>query len=76
MSETNSYYDVGGVTVIDYIKAKLSPEEYSGFLKGNVLKYMSRAGYKEDELSDLKKAQEYLGWLIEAKEAGAASKQS
>lgn len=72
MSEENNYYDVGGITVIDYIKAKLIPEEYKGFLKGNVIKYVSRSAFKEDELSDLKKAQEYLGWLIEAVESGAA----
>ena len=72
MSEQNNYYDVGGITVIDYIKAKLIPEEYKGFLKGNVIKYVSRSAFKEDELSDLKKAQEYLGWLIEVVESGAA----
>lgn len=72
MSEQNNYYDVGGITVIDYIKAKLIPEEYKGFLKGNVIKYVSRSAFKEDELADLKKAQEYLGWLIEAVESGAA----
>lgn len=72
MSEQNNYYDVGGIAVIDYIKAKLIPEEYKGFLKGNVIKYVSRSAFKEDELSDLKKAQEYLGWLIEAIESGAA----
>lgn len=60
----NEYYDVGGITVIDYIKAKLTPEEYKGFLKGNIIKYVSRSEYKENEFADLKKAQDYLVWLI------------
>lgn len=60
----NEYYDVGGITVIDYIKAKLTPEEYKGFLKGNIIKYVSRSEYKENEFDDLKKAQDYLVWLI------------
>lgn len=65
MSKTNNdYYDVGGITVIDYIKAKLTPEEYKGFLKGNIIKYVSRSEYKENESADLKKAQDYLSWLI------------
>lgn len=73
MSEQqNNYYNVGEIAVIDYIKAKLTPEAYKGFLEGNVIKYVSRAAYKGDELADLKKAQEYLGWLIEAVESGAA----
>lgn len=65
MSKENSYYDVGGIEVIDYIKAKMSRDEYKGFLKGNVLKYISRSGHKDDAVKDLKKAHEYLGWLIE-----------
>ena len=67
----NNYYDIGGVSVIDYIEAKLTPSEYIGFLKGNIIKYISRAGYKNssDEVSDLKKARQYLEWLIQKKES-------
>lgn len=35
------------------------------FNRGNVLKYISRAGKKENELQDLRKAQEYLKREIE-----------
>ena len=67
--KTIDYYDVGGIPTIDYIGAKLSGEEYVGFLRGNVIKYISRAGYKGDALPDLKKAREYLDWLIVAEES-------
>lgn len=60
-----SYYDVGGIETIDIIEAKLSKQEYRGFLKGNCLKYLCRAGYKGQELSDYKKAADYLNMLIE-----------
>lgn len=40
------HYLVGGIEVIDYIKAKLTPEEFLGYLKGNVIKYISRADHK------------------------------
>lgn len=40
------HYLVGGIEVIDYIKAKLTPEEFRGYLKGNVIKYISRADHK------------------------------
>jgi hypothetical protein len=62
------HYTAGGIECIDYLKAKLTPEEFVGFLKGNTLKYMSRAGLKNDELEDYKKAQFYINKLVEYKE--------
>lgn len=59
-----SHYTAGGIETIAYIKAKLSSEEYEGYLKGNVLKYMSRYNHKGG-LQDLEKAKTYLQWLIE-----------
>jgi hypothetical protein len=61
----NSYYDVGGICCIDFIKAKLTPDEFKGFLKGNLIKYVGRAGHKSaDPTSDYNKAAEYLKWLM------------
>lgn len=60
-----SYYDVGGINTMDYIKSKLSPEEFRGYIKGNVIKYMSRAGYKDPTavVEDMVKARWYLEQL-------------
>ena len=44
----------------------MTPEEYRGFLLGNVLKYLSRLGKKGPALEDARKARQYLDWLIEA----------
>lgn len=41
-----------------------------GYLLGNVVKYVSRAGRKGDALADLKKAQVYLRWAVERLERG------
>lgn len=59
------HYCYGGIETIEYIRAKLSPDEYRGYMKGSVLKYLSRAGHKDDATQDLKKAQWYLNRLIE-----------
>lgn len=61
------HYTSGGIETIDFIAAKLSPEEYRGYLRGNCIKYLSRAALKGG-VEDYKKAQVYLGWLIEASE--------
>lgn len=62
------HYDIGGISTMEILKAKMTREEFYGFCKGNVYKYMTRSGHKENELDDLRKAVVYLNWLIEAKE--------
>lgn len=39
---------------------KLTPEEFRGYCLGNVLKYVSRAGKKDNGQEDLAKAAWYL----------------
>ena len=64
------HYTDGGIETIDYLRAKLTPAEFSGYCRGNVLKYLSRAGKKtDDEINDYLKAQVYLAWLIEAQKS-------
>lgn len=54
---------IGKVEVIDYIEDKLTPEQFEGYLIGNVMKYMSRY-QKKNGLEDLKKGSWYLNKLI------------
>lgn len=61
------HYTQGGIETIDFIKAKLTPEEFEGYCKGNVIKYVSREGDKGGT-EDLRKAAVYLDWLIENRE--------
>lgn len=60
------HYKTGGIEVIDYLQAKLSPEAFRGFLAGNVLKYVSRYE-KKNGVEDLEKAKWYLDRLIKEK---------
>jgi hypothetical protein len=64
-----AHYKIGGIETIDYMKAKSTPEEFKGHLRLTAIKYLSRTGYKDDALQDLKKAQWYLNRLIEECEA-------
>ena len=65
------HYKVGGIEAIDYIQAKLSPEEFAGFCRGNMLKYISRAGHKADAAEDMRKALWYGERWLSARDAGA-----
>ena len=58
-----SHYNQGNLETIEIIKNKLTPEEFKGYIKGNIIKYITREAYKNG-LEDLKKAQWYLNYLI------------
>lgn len=58
-----AHYTNGGIETIDYLKAKMTQEQFRGFLIGNVLKYVSRYPHKNG-VEDLKKAEWYLNRLI------------
>lgn len=60
------YQVMEGIEAIDLIKAQTA-ENYSGYLEGNVLKYLFR-WRKKNGAEDLKKAKKYLEWLIEEEE--------
>ncbi|MFM1655554.1 DUF3310 domain-containing protein [Brevibacillus sp. B_LB10_24] len=61
------HYTAGGIETIDYLRAKLSHQEFAGYCRGNVLKYLSRCNNKGG-VEDLKKARVYLDWLIQHQE--------
>jgi len=58
MVNSPPHYTSGGIETIDYIQAKLTPEEFNGYLKGNILKYGSRLGLRGNDMQDAGK----LGW--------------
>lgn len=62
-----AHYTVGGIETIDFIRAKLTPEEFRGYCKGNVIKYVTRELHKGG-VEDLRKAALYLGWAIDVEQ--------
>ena len=58
-----AHYTDGGIETIDFIESKNLP-----YHLGNVIKYISRAGKKNDRIEDLKKAQWYLNRYIKISE--------
>ena len=59
-----SHYKYCKKETIDVIQDCMTNDEYHGYLKGNVLKYVSRYKFKGEPLEDLQKAQWYLNRLI------------
>jgi hypothetical protein len=58
------HYNRGGIECIDAIEAALTPEEFRGYCKGNVYKYLWRERHKGGD-RDIGKARWYIERLIE-----------
>lgn len=63
--EHPSHYTAGSIECIDAIKSALSNNEYIGYLKGQVMKYVWRMGLKGSVIVDAKKAEWYMDRLNE-----------
>jgi|TARA_R110000751_G_scaffold258283_2_gene357715 hypothetical protein len=68
-----SHYNEGSKETIDFIEDGMSTDEFGGYLKGNILKYVCRYRYKhrEDPVKDLLKAHWYLVKLIDFTKKGS-----
>ena len=66
MSDPTSpeHYQQGGIECIDAIRAALGTEGFRAYCTGNVIKYTWRHRHKNG-VEDLRKAQVYLGWLLD-----------
>ena len=55
------HYNTGSMECIDAIRGMLTDDEYTGYLKGNAMKYLWRSSYKGKPVEDLRKG----GWYEE-----------
>lgn len=59
-----SHYTQGGKEVIEIIQEVCSIDEFIGYCKGNILKYLARRNFKGFYKQDLQKADWYLDYLL------------
>lgn len=65
VNNPNHYKGSKGIETIDFIENILTREEFIGYLRGNIIKYQSRANLKGRKEEDLKKAKWYSDKLVE-----------
>ena len=65
MVTSPKHYRMQGVEAIDILEMSMTEEEFMGYLKGNMLKYIMRYKHKNKPKEDLQKAEWYLKKLIE-----------
>ena len=59
------HYCQGEIEFIDAVRSALTDDEFRGFLKGSIIKYLWRERHKGKSKEDCGKAHTYAGWLIE-----------
>lgn len=63
--EKAGYYDAGGIETIEIVRAKLTREQFVGFLLGTGIVYQCRLNFKGQAADDARKASVYARWLEE-----------
>lgn len=67
-AEQPTFYDehyAGAVQPIELMQAQMSHDEFRGFLLGNIIKYASRIGKKDDAVEEAVKIRRYADWLVQ-----------
>ena len=59
------HYNTGSIECIEAIEASMTPEEFKGYLKGSVMKYLWRYQNKNTPPQDLEKCLWFLKRLLE-----------
>ena len=63
---TATHYQVGDKQPIEIMQTLMTPEQFIGFLWGNVIKYTLRLGSKDAPEREMEKAQQYARWYVQA----------
>jgi hypothetical protein len=61
------YYKNKSIETIEVIRNELTSDEFRGYLKGQIFKYLARHRLKNG-VEDLKKAQWYMNYLVKFEE--------
>lgn len=59
------HYQLLHMQPIEIMQKLLTPEEFRGFLHGNIIKYALRCGHKDDAGKEMEKVVQYAKWYVE-----------
>ncbi len=68
-SQEATHYQLLQQQPIEIMQTLFSPEEFKGFLRGNIIKYVLRYGHKDDCRKEAEKIAQYAQWLAMAERA-------
>jgi len=62
-ASSSKHYMIGEKEPIEIMQEAFTHEEMTGFLKGNIVKYVLRFGRKDDVRREAAKIEQYAKWL-------------
>lgn len=62
--ESATHYQITREQPIEIMRELMTPEQFIGFLHGNIIKYAMRLGHKGSRLQDAEKLEQYARWLV------------
>lgn len=62
-AQSSTHYQVGDKQPIEILQDYLTPMEFQGFLRGNIIKYSLRLGRKDAAPKEAAKIEQYSKWL-------------
>ena len=74
IDKKSTYYDVGGIETVDFMRAKLTHEQLEGHYLACIIKYSSRCNYKGTKKRDIEKLAIYSRLLNEIAQDDEVSK--
>ena len=68
ISKNNNYdqHYISAHQPIEVMQANMTHDEFMGFLKGNIIKYVCRLGKKDEPAKEAAKIRRYAEWLEQA----------
>ncbi len=66
-ADSQMHYINSAYQPLEVMQRLMSKDEFCGFLIGNAIKYMLRAGNKDSASKDLTKARQYAYWFTQVK---------
>lgn len=65
-AKAQKHYQCSSVQPIEIMQENLSKEEFVGYLRGNIIKYVLRFGHKDATAREADKIAQYAEWLAMA----------
>ena len=62
----NEHYKRLTPQTIDRMRDVMSPLEFQGFCRGNIIKYVERAGHKDEITGEVRKIVDYANWWLDS----------
>lgn len=59
------HYTYSNIECREYMQDVMTLEEFRGYIRGSMIKYLHRVGHKDDPVREMEKVKDYAQWYID-----------